>query len=531
MVKIIHYEVYANRGDGWKLVDQFSADQRQEAVNLAKEIETEDQVAVKIIREIFDVQDNTYQESVEYIGGLGRKKKAKSSKVSSLFNNFNGEYNVEYVKTENEKSPPRNSMMMAIGKLVSIIILSLVFANLLVSLIEPVVEVVIPEDRRKSVMFVAFFVIFLLIALPLILKKVPWSAFYAHNERKKVINERRFFNKAEAIIRRYNLNDEYEEVIAPVYPEAPLEHKRYIVEFLTQILGNLETGTSLHDSFTRLGIKLIVYGGCLELSRYCGLIISEANSLLNESFKILDGDKADLSAFYEAKRTYKDNKVAIFLTGVGAYLMAQVIKDVNMDAYILKATLKKWTSLNKQPEPLPEEIAVNSQASQENDIMFKCIASLKTTVNFYDDEHEVSAEDISVIRGQIRNIIANLVSKLEGENVIEANEITSVEFAKLNNAARFVVDFLNDIEAFKEQSGSEGLLLDSKCCILEMPTEDEPNLSPYLADIFEQTYNNEIIVNDTIKDELTDSRYEFEYLGEKKLSRSGQSAALYKLVY
>ena len=130
-----------------------------------------------IIREIFDVQDNTYQESVEYIGGLGRKKKAKSSKVSSLFNNFNGEYNVEYVKTENEKSPPRNSMMMAIGKLVSIIILSLVFANLLVSLIEPVVEVVIPEDRRKSVMFVAFFVIFLLIALPLILKKVPWSAF------------------------------------------------------------------------------------------------------------------------------------------------------------------------------------------------------------------------------------------------------------------------------------------------------------------------------------------------------------------
>ena len=120
MVKIIHYEVYANRGDGWKLVDQFSADQRQEAVNLAKEIETEDQVAVKIIREIFDVQDNTYQESVEYIGGLGRKKKAKSSKVSSLFNNFNGEYNVEYVKTENEKSPPRNSMMMAIGKLVSL---------------------------------------------------------------------------------------------------------------------------------------------------------------------------------------------------------------------------------------------------------------------------------------------------------------------------------------------------------------------------------------------------------------------------
>lgn len=64
------------------------------------------------------------------------------------------------------------------------------------------------------------------------------------------------------------LNDEYEEAIAPIYPEAPLEHKRYIIEFLTQILGSLDANTSLHDSFTRLGIKLVVYGGCLELSRY-----------------------------------------------------------------------------------------------------------------------------------------------------------------------------------------------------------------------------------------------------------------------
>ena len=35
--------------------------------------------------------------------------------------------------------------------------------------------------------------------------------------------------------------------------------------------------------------------------------------------------------------------------------------------------------------------------------------------------------------------------------------------------------------------------------ILDMPTEDEPNLNPFLADVFEQTYNNEIIVNDIIK--------------------------------
>lgn len=529
MVKIIHFEVYVDRGDGWKLVDQFSSDQRQEAVNLAKELEEDNRVAVKIIREIFDVQDNTYQESVEYISGLGRKKRHQRSS-EKFSTSYGGEYNVEYEKPEDDK-PAANTMVGALIKLVAIIFLCLAMANLLVSLLEPVIETFIPEDRRKTVLFFVFFIIFMIITIPLILKKVPWSAFYAHTERKKVINESRFFNKAEAIIRRYNLNDEYEEAIAPIYPEAPLEHKRYIIEFLTQILGSLDANTSLHDSFTRLGIKLVVYGGCLELSRYCGLIISEANSLLYESFKILDGDNPDLQAFYEAKRSYKDNKVAIFLTGVGAYLMAQVIKDEKMDAYILKATVKKWLELNKQPEPLPDTPEEEKPVLQEKDVMFKCIASIRTSINFYDDEKEVSAENTSVVHGEIRNIIANLVAKLEGENVIESGEITSIQFKKLNNAVKFVIDFLTDVENYKEQSSEEGLILDNKCCVLDMPTEDEPNLNPFLADVFEQTYNNEIIVNDIIKDELTDSKYEFDFLGEKKLSRTGKTAALYKLVY
>lgn len=532
MVKIIHYEVYADRGDGWKLVDQFSSDQRQEAINLAKEIENTDNVAVKIIREIFDVQDNSYQESVEYISGLNRKKRKKTSNKHYAGSNYGGEYNVEYEK--NEPEAPSHGIAFAVLKLVSIIILCLVFANLLMSLALPLVEVLIPEDRRRPVMFFAFFFIFLLLAVPLIIKKVPWSAFYAYKERKKVINERRFFDKAEAIIRRYNLNDDYEESIAPTYPEAPLEHKRYIVEFLTQILGSLDAQISLRDSFTRLGIKLVVYGGCLELSRYCGLIISEANSLLYESFKIIDGDNPDLSGFYEAKKTYKDNKVAIFLTGVGAYLMAQIIKEEKMDSYILKVTMNKWLELNKIPEPaLPQEDSESAAEPQkmEKEIIFKCMANIRSQVNFYDDENAVSSEDVNAVRGEIRNILANLVAKFDGENVIESGEITSVQFKKLNNAVHFVIDFLNDVESYKDASDSNGLLVESKCSVLEMPTDDEPNLSPYVADIFEHTYNNEIIVNEIIKDELTDSKYEFEDLGEKKLSRTVQTQSLYKLVY
>ena len=79
MIKIAHYEVYADNGSGWQLVDRFAAENRQDAFNLAKEKESEKN-RVKIIKEIFDVQDNSYQESVEYVSNLGAGKKALNKK-------------------------------------------------------------------------------------------------------------------------------------------------------------------------------------------------------------------------------------------------------------------------------------------------------------------------------------------------------------------------------------------------------------------------------------------------------------------
>ena len=121
------------------------------------------------------------------------------------------------------------------------------------------------------------------------------------------------------------------------------------------------------------------------------------------------------------------------------------------------------------------------------------------------------------------------MTKLGGGEVLEQDTITTINFEKLNNAVKFAIDYLSDIENYKEQTEEKGLLLDNKCCIVEMPSSEDVNLSPYMSDIFEQSYNNEIIVNDIIKDELTDTHYELEYLGDKRLSRTDKVVALYKL--
>ena len=136
MVKIAHYEVYTDRGDGWRLEDRFSADQRYEAVSLAKERE-QARIKVKIIKENFDVQDNTYQETVEYIS----TPKIPSTTGKSARGGYSGSNNGGGYVEDMEEEAPRLEQHggfhapgagAALLKLVSIIVVSLVLVNLFV---------------------------------------------------------------------------------------------------------------------------------------------------------------------------------------------------------------------------------------------------------------------------------------------------------------------------------------------------------------------------------------------------------------
>lgn len=529
MVKITHYEVYTDRGNGWKLEDRFSSDQRYEAIKVAKEKELE-KVAVKILKEDFDVQDNSYIETVEYVSGLSNKKDKHSSPdyVGNSITSGKGDYTIE-TQVAAPASGSQN-VVTAIFKLIAIIVFCLVSANILVTLLIPVIEIMVPEELTQTMLFITFFALFILLAVPLVLKKVPWYVFNSRKVRhKKIITEKKFFDKADAIIQNYNLNDNFEPSLAPAFPEAPAEFKRYIVNYLSQVISHIDSDISLTDNFSRLGVKLVIYGGVLELCRYNGLTITHANSLLHEAFGILDGEIADVEAFYEAKKTYRDNKVAIFLTGVGAYLMAQLMDDRPLDTHILKATFTKWEAMNNY-NATDNKILENSKV-KENDIMFRCVVSVQNSVRFYENEQPDERNEFTKVKAEMRNIISNLVSKYSGKNVIEDNFITSVEFAKLNNAVKFATEFFKDVSIYEDEINNANLIIENKCSILALTPKNEPNLSPYIQDVFEHVYDSEIIIDEEIKDNLNDDRYNFDFLGEKTLKNSGKTVALYKLMY
>ena len=529
MVKIIRYEVYVHSGDDWKLLDQFSSDERQNASFCAKEAESRGN-AVKIIREVYETDDGVFNETVEYVGGLNNKRKAKPE-TNTLFDNLSGEYNVEATPL---KMLASHQVSKAFIRLFAVVVFSLFMANIITSLSVPIVEFLVPEEQRRSVLFFGFFLIFLMFAGPLLFYKIPWNAFYSlHKDDKELIDERKLFRRATNLMRVYNLNDNGREVITPVFPEAPLEYKQYIIDYLTQILNHLSPDIKVKDSFNRLGIELIVYGGCLELSRYGHLVWAEANSLLYEAFKVLEGGQADLQAFYDAKRTYQDNKIAVFLTGVGAYLMAQVINSIPIDTEVLKTSLEKWISFNQYPETNTQigSVEDDDEASSGVNIVFECLVNLKINVQIFDDEKDVGEKEQNAIKADIRRFISALATRNHGDNIIEEGNVTSIHFAILGKAISFMTAFLSGLEDYKERQGQYNLMVDAKTALIEVPSDKALNLNGYISDVLDYAYNQEIIVNDVIKDELLESPYAFEFLGNKKLRRSGLSASLYKMSF
>lgn len=524
MVKISHYEVYADRGDGWKLEGRFSADQRYEAINLSREKE-QDNLKVKIIKETFDVQDNTYQETVEYVSGLSKasKKKSSSENVAAL------SVSEGSAAKGDDGAKSESGVASAILKLVLIIVLSLVLANVFVTLITPLVESFVDEQFHRSALFVVFFIVFLSLAVPLIMKKVPWYLFNYAGTGGKRVKDKKLYRRAENILHLYQLGDQYETSVAPAYPEAKAEHKRYIVSFLQDVLSRLNSQSMFQDSFSRLGVKLIVYGGCLELSKYNGLRLSEANSLLFEAFKILDGSDVDLEEFYDSKKTFKDNRMAIILTGIGAYVMAQVIDGQPISTELLAQGFERWenqaNSLNFTPET--EQETEESEPVKTCD----CLVNIQCLLKFFDEAMPDLEEQKSQYWEDVHTIISNLLEKYKGKNVIERDGITSIEYENPADAILFAEEFLSDIGNYKDELNNDNLIFLSKCNIIEKNRDEDVNEEDYITDILEHTYNNEVLITEEVMNCMDQKKYGVEFLGDKRLGKSDKVVPLYKLVY
>ena len=545
MVDITHYEVYTDKGDGWKLEERFPVEQRLNAVKYARDREHEN-ISVKLICEKFDVLDNSYQESIEFVS-LAQKKKSKN--ISKDYNDFyqsEGEESTKFRNTIydalNEEENSLGSIVKALIKLFFIVIFSLLFAHIIVSLSMPLLEEFIPEKASKTFLFLFFFGLFLITATPLILKKIPLNVFGLRRKTKeKIVPERKFLKKAQRILQIYNIDEQLEPGVIPTYPDADIEDKHYIINFLSNIIANLDSKTPLNDDFNRFGIKLVLFGGCMELARIKKLNIAEANSLLNEVFSVLDGKNSEVSEFYEAKRSYKENRVAIFLTGVGAHLMMQLLRREALDSQILHLTFYKWRQQNIIPhqeeiiipekqQNTKEKEEVRSETQEKEESYKGSILSCQTRILLNNAENNPRKE--AEIKQSIDNIIKNLLGKFEGTELIQSAEskYRSIAFSEVNQALHFAIEFLRDSEIYVNELNDDDIIIAHKLNIVEGDIDTYLNKNSLILDILDNTYDGEVLIEGKLYDRGVPEQYKFDFLGEKNMERSEENIPLYKLI-
>ncbi len=538
MVDITHYEVYTDRGTGWKLEERFPADQRDAAIKYTREKE-HDNIAVKLIREKFDVLDNNYQETIEYVSLPNKKKEAArqhSEKDNNFFTsgeNFSAGGNNIFNAIDESYNSPRN-IAIALAKLILIILFSLLFANIIVNLSAPLFEDFFNEEATKTLLFLFFFSLFIIVSTPLILKKIPWQVF-GFRRRPKITPqaERRYFNKAEKLINLYNLNDDYQEGVVPSFPEASWEYKRYIVNYLSNLIACLDSTLSLSDDFNRLGLRLLVYGGCMQLALHSRLNIAQANSLLYEAFSIIDGsDHVDVAAFYDAKRTYKDTKEAVFLVGVGASAMSQLLSEKTLDKNFVRLAFYRWSVLNNISHRYESpKAAVLPEKEEKNTAPVHISVLLNILIRvLYNGTAKNSEEYEQEIRSSMNNIIQNLTGKYSGiPQETSLPEFIGIQFSDVGKALIFGQEFLKDADTYIDELSDENLIVAERLCLVEGQGNELPDKKNYIQDLFDHTYDGEILTDGGIYEKLGDNAPKFEFLGEKKLERTNNKAGLYRL--
>ncbi len=512
MTKISHFEVYVDGGDGWKLLQRYAQEERSKAFNLAKDKEKE-KFAVKVIKEVFDSSDSSYAETVEYVKGL------KNAKKPYFYSNKHiADYKQGKLIKEKINVPKATQ---AVFILLMIIAMSAVVVNFLGTLALPLFEIMLPAQSVRSVYFVALFILFILIAFPLMLKKVPWQDLSVSHFNKHFVSDEMFLYKAKSIVDRYNLNEDFADYKTPIAPDANAADKRMVINFMAQILGALSVDDL--NSFNKLGVKLIIYGAILEYAHYKKLHVGQLNILLSEAIAVMDGPDEDLVKFYQAKRAYKDTKQALFLTGLGAFLMDRCILKNPVDQDLLINGMKKWQTINSKESDAFESASFKTR----NKILVPNIITINHNIKFFDASSKANGEKKQV--AAIENIARKLARKLDGKPFVQIYNQISFSFVDLSVGIAFAKQVLNEINEYIYQLHDSNIIFNVKINLVKKQTNNNNDL--YIKDILEFTNDDEILTTANIANEAKgQTNLEFISLGKKLLPNAGKTVELFKIV-
>jgi class 3 adenylate cyclase len=189
---IVHYEVYVQESRGWMLHARFPRLERDEAIREAKELETTLRIRVKVVRETYNTDDNSFDEAEVYLSGMVRKQAQPKAGAPRAAPRGGGKPTAGKATARSARPQPgfaprqrQASTGSAGGVLWRLMLICLVGVSVALGAVRATPEIVIflfdygvrfSPDLYGQLLFAVFVGVFLMVSVPLAFRFLPKNA-------------------------------------------------------------------------------------------------------------------------------------------------------------------------------------------------------------------------------------------------------------------------------------------------------------------------------------------------------------------
>jgi len=407
---ITTYEIYLVDNGRWALHARYRREEREKALEEARNMERELNTQVKVVREIYDPSDNSNEETTIYstergslkpraAGGAARGGGYGGGGGSSGGGGWGGEEGTAATGgggrgngTAARRAPALQGTFGAMGRLISILIGSLVGAGLLTMIAKLVMErnywVQTHVANLAPIQFLIFIGSFLMIAVPLATKKVRWAGMMDGPARAKPSRAAKPAKAPKAPKIEAPPEEEPIEIdidVAPAEeapveeapaeepaaePEAPAEAETpdgagLGVEMQRETMGRFTAGLMSEvsrarpqlDAYNRFGVSLMLAGAVDAVGDRSSLDPAQRRSLLADSLTNI-GTKADAARSFSAKyEEYMTEKRYLGMVQAGRVAADTFLENPDAPLPGMKSLFDAWGKPQQQ-QAAPRIMAV-----------------------------------------------------------------------------------------------------------------------------------------------------------------------------
>jgi class 3 adenylate cyclase len=407
------YEIYLVDNGRWALHARYRRDERDKALDEARTMERELNTQVKVVREVYNPTENSNEETTIYSTERGSLKPRASAGVARGGGYSGGggrsgggggasSWGDDGASSSSGggggrggggrgASASMQGTFGAMGRLVSIILGSLVGAGLLTMLARMVFErsiwVQLHVSNLAPIQFMIFIGSFLMIAVPLATKKVRWAGMMDRPQREKPVRQAKpaKATKATKPAAEEPVEDAADappEAEAPAEeapaeetqaePEAPAEAEAEVpdgaglgVEMQRETMGRFTTGLMTEvqkarpqlDAYNRFGVSLMLAGAVDAVGDRSSLDPSQRRTLLADSLTNI-GTKSDAAKSFSSKyEEYMTEKRYLGMVQAGRVAADTFLEHPDAPLPPLKSLFDAWAKPQQQ-QAAPRIMAV-----------------------------------------------------------------------------------------------------------------------------------------------------------------------------